>query len=164
MATPKTPLLDLNTFLERATVRLRSEAHPDGVDYELRNPGELTLLERVKVSKQAPALASFGDENAVAELSKVLDEVCRIVLIAPDDMHARLTDHMRLAIVLAFIELSPMNRRSARATMTAPPAAASPRTTAAGANSSRNLSSGTAARRASGSRRSRSRSSGAVSG
>jgi hypothetical protein len=149
------PLLDLHTLIERPTVKI------DGVEYELRTPGELTLEERARSGVISTVLraepASPSPEEA-AKLSQALDQMCRMVLLAPDAVHVRLRDEHRFSIAGAFIALSMMMRRPQ-------PRASTPTTTTAppiGANSSPVSSASTVARRASGSRRRRARSSAAA--
>lgn len=69
-----TQLLDLNTLVDRPTVRI------DGRDYELRHRDELSLLEDhriVALNRRAADLGEFADatEEQVAETVAALDEI-----------------------------------------------------------------------------------------
>lgn len=98
------PLLDLDTLAARATVTI------DGSEYELRNAGELSLLEFHRFARKAEEvdgiLAKDDDgEELALRLTELLDELCRLILEAPDEVHRRLKDVLRLRIVQAFNEL-----------------------------------------------------------
>jgi hypothetical protein len=149
------PLLDLHTLIERPTVKI------DGVEYELRTPGELTLEERARAGLVANTLRAepaSPSPEAAADMSRAIDQICRIVLLAPDAVQQRLKDVHRLQIVETFIALSTTRRRPQ-------PGAPTPRTTTdlrTGASSSRASSASTGACRRTGSPRSPSRSSAAA--
>jgi hypothetical protein len=101
----KAPLLTLDTLVERNTVVI------DGKPYELRNPKELTLLEYHHIGRRSAELesmrATMGDRDpAEAEVQAVttaLEELCRLVLIAPAEVHARLLEQQKQAIIQAFM-------------------------------------------------------------
>jgi hypothetical protein len=120
-------ILDLTTLYERDTIRI------DGTPYELRSPAEFTILEYLRIGKRGQALQAlqgkFGEitEDEVAQLSSALDEACRLVLIAPDEVHAKLRDHHRQAIIGAFTDAA-AEARGAEAAPEAQPAATSPST------------------------------------
>ena len=101
----KEPILNLDTLAERAVVRV------DGADYELLNPGELSVLDFHKIGKRAERVETMLkqesdlSEGQVAELTEALDALCRIVLRAPSEIHQRLTDMQRLQVSQAFTDL-----------------------------------------------------------
>lgn len=100
------PVLSLDTFVEHRVVRI------DGKDYDLVNAGELSVLENHRLAKRAARakeLVEAEDEAQVAELGAVLDWLCRLVLRAPDEVHQRLTETHRLAIVQTFTQLQRVN-------------------------------------------------------
>lgn len=153
MAERTKPLLNLTTITDRHTVTV------DGKDYELRLPGELSIAEGVRLrvlAQRIPAgkISDLNEEQA-RELGVAVDQVCRMVLIAPEDVQERLGDHNRLAVALAFITLSPeVVRQVARAIHQQTDASA---TTSTGGKSSRNSSGSTGKARGIGSKRNRSR-------
>ena len=101
----RTPILNLDTLVERAVVRI------DGTDYELLNPGELSVLDFHKIGKRAERVEAMlkeeGDlsEDQVVTLTEALDALCRLVLRAPAEVHARLSDTQRLKVTQAFTVL-----------------------------------------------------------
>jgi hypothetical protein len=112
------PILDINTFVEHRTVRI------DGVDYDLVNAGELSALDNHRLSKRAARakeLVEAEDEAQVLELGEHLDWLCRLVLRAPDEIHKRLTETHRLAIVQSFTDLQRESVTAAPATEEAAP-------------------------------------------
>lgn len=99
------PLVSLNTFLERKVVAI------DGQPYELLNPEELSVLDYNRVGRKSLRLHELlqrDDEltaEEVAEEKKLLDFVVRAILVAPDAVHARLTDTHRLVLMNLFSKL-----------------------------------------------------------
>lgn len=98
-------LLNLDTLVERKIVKV------DGKPYELRTPGELSLLEFHRIGKLGETLEPlFAQEDSltldqVGTLATALDELCRAVFIAPPEVHAALREGHKLQIVNVFIEL-----------------------------------------------------------
>jgi hypothetical protein len=101
------PVLDLTTLVTPIFVRI------DGELYELRRPGALSLEEIARIDLLRPqvlelqaklAEASSADVD-VLNLSRLLVALCAIVLAAPADVQARLSDQQRLAILQAFQSL-----------------------------------------------------------
>jgi hypothetical protein len=127
-ASKSTPLLNLQTIADRPTVII------DGTAYELRTPGELSLAEGVRLRILAGRIPpknfeELGEEEA-AELSQAAEAVVRMTLLAPDAVHERLTDQLRVPIMVSFIALSPeiyrqMTRATPRPDLAPPPTMAS---------------------------------------
>lgn len=99
-----TPVLDLVSLTSTAHVRI------DGELYSLRSVMELPLIPAQRLETHARRIgqilaqdATAPDDEALA--SRLLDDSCRIVLDAPPEVHARLTDTLRLAILNAFSQL-----------------------------------------------------------
>ncbi|WP_048648946.1 hypothetical protein [Nitratireductor soli] len=95
------PILDLNTLIERPTIRI------DGMTYELRSPDELSVLDShfftVK-GKEIERLA--GEDGKDEELAAVIDEVVpRMVVDLPAEVFISLPGAARLAIVDVFTGL-----------------------------------------------------------
>lgn len=101
-----TPIFTLDTITPRDAVAI------DGVNYELRRSTELSVLEHARLRRLSPRYdvlidreENLSDEEAV-ELSSVLSDICAVVLKAPSEVLAKLTDVQRLLIVSTFIALS----------------------------------------------------------
>jgi hypothetical protein len=116
MATTAAPVLDLLTDTQRPTVRV------DGTLYALRTSRDLTL-EAYKTLEPIPGRLgalmvqpSLSDVDS-AELSRLLDQTCRLVLMAPDDVQARLGEVNRSLIAKVFFELLTPSLLRARATL-----------------------------------------------
>jgi hypothetical protein len=164
MATsPTEHLLDLDTLAPPASVRI------DGQTYVLLSPDALCALDVRRLQNFIPQLeARWGkpddqltDEDKT-EVSRIIDAICRIVLQAPQEVHAKLTDVHRTAVYYSFLGLPSVTLQQVAVFMGlgAPPPA-----TSTGANSSPvSPASIPAAARSTGSRGSRRRSSSPVSG
>lgn len=121
-------LLDLGHYAEVNEIRI------DGVGYELRQPDQLTLVEGARLKKIGPRhdellrkeAAGTLDETEAAELAVLLDTMTRVVLVAPETVHAALKDWQRIAIVLTFIGLSTPRLQATGATTEAAPSSSSP--------------------------------------
>ena len=102
MADTKTPLLNLSTLSERYTVTI------DGDEYELRNPGELDLLSYHKIGKASAEVEQLlADADAlttkqVTRMNRLIDQLCRAILDAPDVVHKGLKDIHRLQVIQVF--------------------------------------------------------------
>lgn len=107
-----TPILDLGTLASRPTVRI------DGKSYEMRTSDEFTYLVYRQYQRQFQRLgvllkkkrASQAEEK---EQVRLLEDVVRKILLAPDAVHARLRDTHRLEIVKAFFSQRPATTRPA---------------------------------------------------
>lgn len=102
--TKPAPLLDLSTFTERPTIII------DGEQYELHNPEEFSVLDYQRIASDGRKLARLIDadeldEEQAVELRTVLDRTTRRLLIAPEEVHAKLGDMHRVAIARAFTSL-----------------------------------------------------------
>lgn len=104
MADP-TPILDLQTVVTGHPVRI------DGRRYTIRHTDSLTLQESLQLEKWTPTAGALLQKVATltkaehAELSDVLDRICRLVLDAPPAVHRALRDTHRVAVLQAFITL-----------------------------------------------------------
>jgi hypothetical protein len=101
----------------------------DGKSYALKTSNELSLSEVEKLRREGPALTElyrkFTQSNSptdAAAVSKKLDVLCRIVLVAPNAVHRRLGDVNRLRVIEQFTkvgqpvlsrEISALGRRAA---------------------------------------------------
>ena len=102
----RSPLLTLDSLTEYPTVVI------DDVQYALTPPDCLPILGYHRIHRLGPRLFElFGKidvdltEAEGQELEQILDQLCRVVLQAPADIHARLTDVHRMAIYEAFLGL-----------------------------------------------------------
>lgn len=131
MATAEVPtpvqqhVLDITTeLLPTAIVKI------DGVPYELHNQDTLPYLTYVRLAGLRRRIglltlkADTGDLTAAeeAELYALLDRQCRLVLDAPDDVHAKLNAGIRMDVYQAFLELPRAVRTPVAAKQEAPQA------------------------------------------
>lgn len=159
--TAPAPLLNLDTFHAKTSVVI------DGTPYQILAPNGLSLMALRKVRplvvqlEVLRTLETLTDDQHLAEKA-LLDGICRVVLDAPADVHAKLDDLQRLAVYLTFLALpsSMLELLGAKSTM----GASAPTSPSTGASSSRGLSGSIpGADRTRGSRASRKRSSGPAS-
>jgi hypothetical protein len=118
MATPTdspSPMLDLQIFPVRPTIKI------DQVSYELRTVNDFTLAEYTRWERELPLVgrllynADKGLNKAEsADVSRRLDALCRLVLMAPEDIQRKIGDINRIFIIKAFFErLPPVLRTTA---------------------------------------------------
>lgn len=148
MANTTAPLLDLTVTIDRPCIRF------NGVNYEIRTAADLTIGEYKHLWQTAPQLSALLSKKDVskeedAARSQMLDDLCRLAIIAPDDVHSRLGDVNRMSVFGVFTNLLFPSVSGARAKQ----GAAKPK---AGTRSSRDSRGSTAARRTTGSAMSRS--------
>lgn len=108
------PLLDLQTLTTRHSIAI------DGAAYELRTFDDLSIVDYHQTPRRAARIYGLLREETLTseqehELSRLVDQVCRIILDAPQAVHAKLKDWQRLKIFQTFTLLS---------RVTAPPAGA----------------------------------------
>lgn len=142
-------VLNLLTNETRPTVRI------NGVEYEMRLSSDFTIEEYRRFETLGPRLAALLLQETLSageavEREALADEGCRLALVAPEVVLARLGGPNRIAILEAFITLSTPSRQPTGAT-TAPAAKPS-----SGTRSSRGSSGSSAGRRPSGSGKRRS--------
>lgn len=107
------PILDLDTIVERRTIRIRAivDGVPRSEQYELKAPGEFSLLDYRRLGKKGERveamLAPDRDltDEEVSELGDLLGWLCGTVLMAPPEVLARLSLDQRLAVLKAFTDL-----------------------------------------------------------
>jgi len=98
-------ILNLDTLTERHTVTV------DGVPHDILNPGQLSILDTHNAQKWAARVREISkdleniSDEAVQEMGQHLDRFCRLVMLAPPEVHDRLTDNQRLAVMAVFTEL-----------------------------------------------------------
>lgn len=139
------PLLDLTVALDRPCVRV------NGVNYQIRTATDLTIGEYQHLSFVAPQLSALlakkdASKEEDAERSRMLDDLCRLAVNAPDEVHDSLGDVNRMKVFSTFTSLLFPSAVRARAERVAVTARAK-----AGSGSSRGSRGSTAARRATGS-------------
>lgn len=155
-----TPLLNLDTLANPATVVI------DKQPYVILAPDALNVLDFRRLQALIPRLERLDAQEMLTdeegeEFRRHIDAICRLVLQAPEDVHARLSDVQRIAVYMAFAELPSSMLQLMGAKLKAAGATMPPPLT--GASSPRNSPAATAAPRSTGSRTSRSRSSGPAS-
>jgi len=105
MAESKEPILNLDTLVERRTVAI------DGKPYDLVSASELSILDYHRIGNQGrnvEAIMAQQDDlsdDQVQAVRTLLDSMCKVLLLAPIEVHVRLTDNQRLQIVGAFTGL-----------------------------------------------------------
>lgn len=103
MARDTAPLLDLTTLIERPFVQI------DGQRYDLVDAGEMSPLDFHRLMRKLGEIQAIDpmttDEAELTRIAKLWDDLCRQILLAPDEIHARLKDHHRTAILRAFTKL-----------------------------------------------------------
>jgi len=98
-------ILELATLTERSTITV------DGKAYDLINPEELSIVDTHRVGKWGARVqelyADLGNrgEDEIKELASLLDRLCRLLWLAPAEVHDHLTDTQRLSVVTVFIAL-----------------------------------------------------------
>ncbi len=121
-ATPTTPLLNIDTLVQRPVIRI------DGVAYEMLNPGELSVLQTMRFVAQArrieelqnAAIAEHAspDGAPAEELERIADGIVRAVLPAvPAEVINRLSGARKLQVAEVFIMLLLQNRLEAAGAM-----------------------------------------------
>lgn len=122
------PLLDLNTLVERPTIRVNGEL------YGLRDPDEVNLLEMERLKRLGEKVDVLGKDNIseaeIEEALKALDIACRMVLDAPDDVHRKLRDSHRMQILKVFTDLHRVTAPAPAPEATAPAPATAAETAA----------------------------------
>ena len=103
-------LLNLDTLVVRPLVAI------DGKDYEMLNPGEVSILDLHRfgalgaefegITSSVQADTDLTTEQVTA-VSVALDRMVRMILRAPEDVLSRLTDVHRYRIIEAFNTLTP---------------------------------------------------------
>lgn len=96
-------LLDLDTLIERPFIII------DGDRVDILNPAELSVIESHRLGvwgKKIDALAEEANEEAEAELAKLVDLTARKICIgASDEQFAKLTGSQRWDIIEVFTGL-----------------------------------------------------------
>ena len=118
MAASSAPVLDLTTD------QIRSIVNIDRLPYDIRTPSDLTLAQFQRLERLVPRAGELmvADDLAndeAAELSVIVDAVCRIALDAPADLIDRLGDLNKVQIFKIFAELLSPRLLQARANLVA---------------------------------------------
>jgi hypothetical protein len=139
------PLLVLKTLVPEHAVLI------NGSSYWIRPSAALSLRESVIVERVLPRIATLMTKEELTEeddleASTLLKQVCAIVLEAPADVQATLSDLQRFQVFVAFTPL----RSKLIPPMTGATAATATQESATGASGSRGSARTTAARRKAG--------------
>lgn len=101
------PLLNIETLTDHPIIVI------DGTAYDLLMPDALPVLDYIRTDRlrtkfaeatTAPAGGTDYAPDASKEVDGILDQLVRIVLKAPDVVHARLTSGHRLSIYQTFMQ------------------------------------------------------------
>lgn len=118
MADPqRPPLLNLDTIVEQPLVVI------DGQPYPMLTEDDLSIVAVHRLRKQGQELQRLLDAAAADQSDELDDQVktllavmCRKLVQAPDDVHAKLKENHRLLIIEAFSKLLRSSRPAAGAT------------------------------------------------
>jgi hypothetical protein len=128
MADRTVPVLNLDSLIDRPVVII------DGHEYQLLTQAILPPIDvhrLAKFSRRIEVLTQQEDLTAAeeAELTALPDRICRLLLEAPNEVHAKLTDTKRMEIAATFLTapwmMPPTPRRDDLATPSIPPASTS---------------------------------------
>ncbi len=138
--------------LDQLALSVHANITIDGVNYPLKTDQMASIVEIATFNDRSKRMKAYFDrieELSVEEATTaaaLLDEICRSVLDAPDDVHQKLKDRQRLRICEAFMRLPALDRPAQGAsTPTQAPSSQVRRSRKTGLNSSRNSSASTAA-------------------
>lgn len=96
-------LLDLDTITDRPVIRI------DGETYQIRSPGELSVVESHRFGRWGKRIEELADQDgdeAEAELDALVAKVARAILVdVPDAVFAKLPGAQRWAIIDLFTGL-----------------------------------------------------------
>lgn len=114
------PILNLDSLVDRQTVRI------DAQEYELLTVDLLPPLDAHRLSRCANrigVLMAQADltEAEEAELDDLPKRMCRLLLVAPDEVQQRLTQRHRMAIVATFLTPPQPTRPLGSDALPAPP-------------------------------------------
>jgi hypothetical protein len=121
------PILNLDTLVERPTIAINGEP------YEMRTPGELSLLDFHWVGKQSAALEPLFAQSEpltldqIGEIGENLGKLCQFILLAPEEVLKKLHVAHQLQVIQVFTGLlrglrpTPAEANPAQAPETAPP-------------------------------------------
>ena len=107
----KAAILELEALTEREVVILKfgSGDASRAERYELVNAEELSLIQENRLGRHVQRISELSTgtltEEGAVEMARILDETLRMVLLAPDEVHAKLTDMQRARIFQAFSQL-----------------------------------------------------------
>lgn len=141
------PLLNITTLLPQDSVLI------DGVSYFIRNRESLTIRGSMIVERAFPRLIALMASDELtdeqdAEATALLQQTVSVVLDAPADVIAKLTDTQRLNVFMAFTPLRSKLWPSTNGAKDGAAATTKPRTSASGSRASKRA---TAAHRKTGS-------------
>jgi len=100
---PPIRILDLDSLANKPVVVI------DGTDYLLLTPQLLPPLDSYRLKQYGDRIEELRvkkplTEDDEREMVKLLDQMCRLVLIAPEDVHAKLLDRQRTAVLEGFLD------------------------------------------------------------
>lgn len=102
------PILDLDTLApKRSTVRIRTEKDREGALYEMRLPEELGIEEDQRFRSELREFGKLMGEDGLTSAQRKrlvtrVDQLCRKVLDAPNEVHEALNDSQRKRLITRF--------------------------------------------------------------
>lgn len=101
----ETPLLSLDTFVERDRIKITSKLHPEGRLYELVNPDELSVVDHARIRSRHNRTVDLRgvtelDEQQAQDLTDALDDLVTIVMPAVEaEVLADLSDGKKAQVL-----------------------------------------------------------------
>lgn len=122
---PTDPILDLDTLTDRRTITINKKS------FKLRSLDEFSFLYGRQLGKRYQRLGALLSAEKLTkkdegERDRLLDDFCRLILVAPDQVHQALEAHHRARIVNAFFTrpssqpTAPAPRRSTKTVRAVP--------------------------------------------
>ena len=95
------PLLDLNTLIERPTIKI------DGDAYEILSQEELSILDSQRFERWGRKIEELANDDGKAdELDALLDTVTEKIMVGvPEDVRSRLTSGHKVRVISVFTGL-----------------------------------------------------------
>lgn len=101
------PILSLDSLVDRPVVLI------DQVEYELLTPALLPPLDAHRYQRYSERCLKLMDQDTLTpeeehELEQLPDKMCRLVLVAADAVHDKLTTRERVRICATFLRRPPV--------------------------------------------------------
>lgn len=121
---PPIRILDLDSLANRPVVVI------DEKEYRLLTPSLLPPLDSYRMKQYSARIDALSAKEILtpdeeSEMALVLDRMCRLILIAPDEVHTKLVDNLRTEILEGFLN-APSMLLAARETSQTNPTGATP--------------------------------------
>ena len=114
----ETPPVERPAVLEIETLLPKDVVKVDGVKYELRQPDQLlSLFDYTRFERLLDRVLELTSKDEITpaendELERAADRMTRIVLDAPEAVHAKLTPRQRMKVIMSFHRLPTTNEQT----------------------------------------------------